>query len=47
MRHVKKIPDTLLQVFQMAETLEIPTNEAADLIAEERFREDGESNYIS
>jgi len=47
MRHVKKIPDTLLQVFQMAETLEIPTNEAADLIAEERFREDGESNHIS
>lgn len=36
-RHVKGIYDTLKSVFQKAETLNISTSEAADLIAEERF----------
>ncbi len=37
-RHVERIHDTLLEVFHKAEKLEIPTSDAADLIAEERFK---------
>ncbi len=37
-RHVERIHDTLLDVFHKAEKLGIPTSEAADLIAEERFK---------
>lgn len=36
--HVRGIHDTLLDVFHKAEELKISTSEAADLIAEERFR---------
>jgi len=36
--HVEGIHDTLLDVFHKAEELNISTSEAADLIAEERFR---------
>ena len=36
-RHVKGIYETLLSVFEKAESLNISTSEAADLIAEERF----------
>jgi len=46
-RHIEKIPETLLNVFQIAETRHISTNEAADLIAEERFREDRKSSQPS
>ncbi len=45
-RHVKKIPETLLHVFQTAETLQIPTSEAADLIAEGRFKEGSDGNHL-
>lgn len=40
MQHVKKIPETLLEVFSMAQARQIPTNEAADLIAEGRFNKE-------
>ncbi|MBI2708031.1 MAG: Glu/Leu/Phe/Val dehydrogenase [Proteobacteria bacterium] len=45
-QHIETIPKTLLQVFQIAESRHISTNEAADLIAEERFREDDEINHV-
>ena len=35
--HVALIHDTLIEIFQRAETLGIPTSEAADRIAQERF----------
>ena len=38
-RHVRGIHDTLLVVFNKAEELHSSTNEAADLIAEERFNQ--------
>ena len=36
--HVGEIHDTLIEIFNLAETLDLPTSEAADRIAEERFR---------
>jgi leucine dehydrogenase len=36
--HVAKIHDTLLEIFHRADTAKIATSEAADRIAEERFR---------
>ncbi len=37
--HVAEIHDTLLEIFRRAEAENIPTGEAADRIAEERFRQ--------
>ena len=39
--HVALIHDTLIEIFQRAETLGVPTSEAADRLAEERFEGDG------
>jgi leucine dehydrogenase len=39
--HVALIHDTLIEIFQRAEALGIPTSEAADRLAEERFEDDG------
>ncbi|MBI2708036.1 MAG: hypothetical protein HYX35_06990 [Proteobacteria bacterium] len=46
MEKVLSTPKTLLQVFQIAESRHISTNEAADLMAQERFREDDEINHV-
>ena len=40
--HVARIHDTLLTIFARARQAGIPTNEAADRVAEERFREPAE-----
>ena len=36
--HVGEIRDTLIEIFKLAETLNLPTSEAADRLAEERFK---------
>ena len=36
--HVARIHDTLLEIFKRAEAQGVPTSEAADRIAEERFQ---------
>ncbi len=42
--HVAEIHDTLLEIFQRAEAEDIPTGDAADRIAEERFHDPEPSN---
>lgn len=39
LKHVEGIYDTLLEIFKLAEELNIPTSEAADKVAEKRFKD--------
>ena len=39
-KHVRSIYDTLLEIFQQADKSQVPTNVAADKVAEQRFQSD-------